>query len=57
MAIDLDQENGNILKTEFYQRILLVSKYPKRVGQKKYFFKTLLDGPLLRTNIMYQNHS
>ena len=45
--VDLDQENGNILKNGFYQRIPLVSKYPKRVGAKIFiFFKTLLDGPL-----------
>ena len=45
--VDLDHENGNILKNGFLQRILLVSKYPKRVGAKIfYFFKTLLDGPL-----------
>ena len=34
------------MKNGFYQRILLVSKYPKRVGAKiLIFFKTLLDGP------------
>ena len=47
--VNLDQENGNILKNCFYQRILLVSKYPKREWTNNfYFFKILLDGPLYR---------
>ena len=46
--VDLDHENDNIMKNGFYQRILQPSEHPKRVGAKFfYFFKTLLDGPLL----------
>ena len=45
--VDLYQENVNISKNGFYQRILLVSKYPKREWAKYFiFFKILLDGPL-----------
>ena len=43
--VDLDHENDNIMKNGFYQRILQPSEYPKRVGAKKKFFQTLLDGP------------
>ena len=32
--VNLDQENGNILKNVFYQRIQLVLKYPKREWAK-----------------------
>ena len=47
--VDLDHENDNIMKNDFYQRILQPSEHPKRVGAKKYFFfKTLLDGPLIK---------
>ena len=46
--VDLEYENDNIMKNGFYQRILQPSEHPKRVGAKKfYFFKTLLDGPLM----------
>ena len=46
--VDLDHENDNIMKNGFYQRILQPSEHLKRVGAKiLYFFKTLLDGPLL----------
>ena len=52
--VDLEYEIDRILKNGFYQRILLVSKYPKRVGAKIfYFFKTLLDGPLSPQNIFH----
>ena len=46
--VDLDHENDNIMKNGFYQRILQPSEHPKRMGAKFfYFFKTLLDGPLI----------
>ena len=45
--VDLDHESGNILKNGIYQRILLVLKYPQRMGGKNVlFFKTLLDSPM-----------
>ena len=50
--VDLDHENDNIMKNGFYQRILQPSEHPKRVGaKKKFFFKTLLDGPLIKNNL------
>ena len=51
LKVDLDHENDNIRKNGFYQRILQPSEHPKRVGaKKKFFFQTLLDGPLQCTN-------
>ena len=45
--LDLEHENVNILKNGFYHRILQLSEYPKRERAKKFFFQTLLDGPLI----------
>ena len=41
--VNLDKENGNILKDIFYQRILLVSKYKKRESAKN--FQVKIFGP------------
>ena len=56
--VDLDQENGNILKNGFYQQIILYSKYPKREWAKKFLFFQNSISPLylLRLNIDQLNH-
>ena len=49
--IDLDQKNENILKTGYYQRILPVSKYAKRVGAFFLFFQNSIRRSLNDNNM------
>ena len=45
--VDLDHEIDNIMKNDFYQRILQPSEHPKRVGAKKIFFQNSIRRSLM----------